>query len=162
MNVGVTTISDDSTALPTLSPINEPIFPDPDDAESPIVVLSFVQLKLVPTTPNELVNWTVSDVVPEQIIWSIDESTDGVGFTISVNTTESPTQLTPPFSKEGITVIVATIGVFVVFVAVKDKISPFPALDKPIVVSSFSHVKVVPAVKLEKKTSAVWELLQTT
>ena len=162
MNVGVTTISDDSTALPTLSPINEPIFPDPDDAESPIVVLSFVQLKLVPTTPNELVNCTVSDVVPEQIIWSIDESTDGVGFTVSVKDTVSPSQLTPPFSKEGITAIVATIGEFVVFVAVKDKMSPFPVLVKPIAALLFSHVKVVPAVKLEKRTSAVWELLQTT
>jgi hypothetical protein len=52
---------------------------------------------------------------------------------------EGPVQLTDPFVKVGVTVIVAVTGVVPLFVAVKDAILPLPLAAKPMLVLSFVH-----------------------
>ena len=50
-----------------------------------------------------------------------------------------PELLIPPFSKVGVTSMVATIVLVVLFIAVNDGISPIPLAAKPIAVLSFVH-----------------------
>ena len=59
------------------------------------------------------------------------------------------------------TVIVAVIGAFVVFVAVNPGISPLPPAPKPIVVLVFVHTKLPPAGILIKFVAGTAVLLQT-
>ena len=61
----------------------------------------------------------------------------GVGSTVMVNSLDSPSHEVSPFSNVGITVIVATTGVFPLFTTVKDGISPFPLAAKPMEVVLF-------------------------
>ena len=50
-----------------------------------------------------------------------------------------PVLLVPPFSKVGVTSIVATNVVVVLFIATKDGISPVPLAAKPIAMLSLVH-----------------------
>jgi hypothetical protein len=61
----------------------------------------------------------------------------------------------------GVTVIVADIGVFPVFVAVNDEMFPEPLPPKPIAVLEFVHVNVPPAGVLIKFVDETVPLLQT-
>jgi hypothetical protein len=75
----------------------------------------------------------------------------GAGLTAIVYGAGVPVH--PPI--EGVTVIVADIGVFVEFVAVKAGVFPVPFAAKPIAVFEFAHEKVAPAgllIKLEVET----------
>ena len=65
------------------------------------------------------------------------EFTVGVGFTAIVKFFEVPLQVSPPFVKDGVTVIKLEIGEFVEFVAVNAAIFPVPFAPKPVVVFVF-------------------------
>ena len=62
-----------------------------------------------------------------------------------VNVIGVPWQVTPPFVKFGVTVIVPNIAAVVVFVAVKDGKLPVPLAPKPIAVLLFVQLNVTPA-----------------
>ena len=68
-----------------------------------------------------------------------------------------PVLLVPPFSKVGVTSMVATSVLVVLFVAVNDRISPLPLAAKPISVLSLVHAYVVvpPVFKVEKLISLI-------
>ena len=68
---------------------------------------------------------------------SVITETVGVGFTEMVKSSGVPEQITPPFSKLGVTVMVAVTGAFVVLVAWKEVICPLPVAPSPIVVFVF-------------------------
>ena len=69
------------------------------------------------------------------------------GLTVIVNVFAGPSHVTEPFSKCGVTTIVATIGAVPAFIAVNDAISPVPPAASPIDGSSFVQVYVtVPTV----------------
>ena len=69
--------------------------------------------------------------------------TCAVGFTVIVKVTDGPEQVTPPFVKVGVTVIVATCGVVPLFTAVNELIHPpaAPLAASPILVLSLVHVQ---------------------
>ena len=56
----------------------------------------------------------------------------GEGLTVTVNVCAVPVQVTPAFVYDGVTVIVATWAILVVFKVVKDAISPVPFAAIPI------------------------------
>jgi len=60
--------------------------------------------------------------------------TVGVGFTVIVNVTGVPVQVSPPLLKLGVIVIVAVTGAVPVFVAVKAPILPVPLAPSPMLV----------------------------
>ena len=68
-----------------------------------------------------------------------------------------PVLLVPPFSKVGVTSMVAISALVVLFVAVNDRISPTPLAAKPIAVLSLVHSYVVapPVFKVEKLISLI-------
>lgn len=78
-------------------------------------------------------------VAPLQTITLEGAVTIGVGFTVIVNVFEDPIQVTPLIVLVGVTVIVAVIGAFEEFVAVKTGILPIPVAGRPIAVLSFAH-----------------------
>jgi len=112
---GVTVIMAIIGVKPLFTVVNEAIFPLPLPAK-PIVGLSFVQSKVVP------VRLPVKDSVPFasplHFIRLVIEFTVGVGFTVMVNVLDEPAQL----FTDGVTEIVAIIGVNPVFMAVKEGI----------------------------------------
>ncbi len=64
-----------------------------------------------------------------QSTWLAGWFTCPAGFTVMVNVFEVPAQLTEPKVKVGVTVMVATCGMVVVFVAVNEAMLPvFPAI----------------------------------
>ena len=58
------------------------------------------------------------------------------GLIVIVNVLAGPIQFVPPFAKVGVTVIVAVIGLVVLFIGVKIGIFPVPEVAKPIPVVS--------------------------
>jgi hypothetical protein len=66
--------------------------------------------------------------------WSVTEP--AAGLTVIVKLIGSPTQLTPPLVKVGVTVIVPVMGVAEALIAVKDAIFPVPDEGKPKLVKS--------------------------
>ena len=75
-----------------------------------------------------------------QITWLVGCSTSAVGLTVIVKVFAGPSQVTDPFSKYGVTTIVAVTGAVPGLVAVNDAISPVPLAASPIDVSSFVQV----------------------
>lgn len=75
--------------------------------------------------------------------------TDGIGFTVIVNVVTGPVQ---PF-EVAVTLIVATTGALVVFVAVKDGIVPDPLVPNPIF-ELLVQLNVAPAGVLAKFIAA--------
>lgn len=80
-----------------------------------------------------------------------------------VKLTDAPVQITPPLLKVGVTVMVATIGNGVAFLATKDGMLPVPLLFNPIFGLSLVHVYNVPATdpvnttgKVELPSHTVW------
>ena len=95
--------------LPPAKPVTVP----PDG----VVVIDAVQVKVVPVVADVIVYPTA---VLSQISFVAALLTVGVGLTVMVKDWAVPVQLTEPFVKVGVTVIVATTGAVPVLVAVKD------------------------------------------
>jgi hypothetical protein len=66
-------------------------------------------------------------------------TTCAVGLTVIVKVSAGPTQLTEPFVKVGVTVIVALIGEVPVLVAVNELMLPVPFAPRPMAVLLFDH-----------------------
>jgi hypothetical protein len=75
---------------------------------------------------------------PEQIVAPLTVTT-GFGFTVMVNVIGVPLQ---PLAT-GVTVIVATMGAFVLFVGLKDAIFPVPLSGKPMLLLLFVQLYIV-------------------
>ena len=73
-----------------------------------------------------------------------------------------PVQIRPALVNIGVTVMVATIGRFPVFIAINEGIESTPLDDKPIAVLLFVHEYVVPTVVGAKFIVAIASPLQTT
>lgn len=112
------------------------IFPDPL-AAMPVaaVVLSLVQLKVVPVTfPLRL----MGVIAPEQTVCvAMDAVAVGVGFTVTLNVTGVPVQ---PFA-EGVTVKVTTAGALVVLTS-EPLIAPEPLAAIPVTAVVLLRVQV--------------------
>jgi predicted lysophospholipase L1 biosynthesis ABC-type transport system permease subunit len=83
--------------------------------------------------------------------------TVGVGFTVIEYELGVPAQ---PLTVNGVTVIVARIGAFVVFVAVNATIFPVPFAANPMLILSFVQVNVALVVALVKIAVGTNALLQ--
>ena len=116
------------------------IFPVPL-AANPIAVLLFVHAKEDPIIG--LTNESPGSVFPLQYTTGVVGTTSGpiigVGFTVIEKESETPTH---PLAV-GTILIVAVIGVFVVFEAVKLGIFPVPPVANPMAVFVFVHAKEV-------------------
>jgi hypothetical protein len=64
----------------------------------------------------------------------------GEGNTVILNVFASPGHVVPPLELNGVTVIVAVIGLLVLLTAVKQGIFPVPLAPNPILVLLFVHV----------------------
>jgi hypothetical protein len=156
--VGVTVIVPLIAVTPALVAVKLGILPVPDAAR-PILVLLLVQLKVVPATAPEKVIAVV--VAPLHNAWLATVFTVGVGFTVIVNVTGVPVQVTPPLLYVGVTVIVATTGVVPLFIAVKLAILPVPLAASPMEVLLLVQLYTVPAALPENTTAAVGAPLHT-
>ena len=160
-NIGVTVIVAITGFVPLFIAVKAGMFPVPEAAK-PIEVKSFVQLNIVVPFILAVENSTKDVSNPFETIWFPIEFTWPVGFTVISNVIGSPTLLSPPFSKLGVTTIVPEIGASVVFVAVIS-IFPVPAFERPISELSLVHVYViVPPVILVVNSSKTFSSLQTT
>jgi hypothetical protein len=99
-------------------------------AARPIVVLLFVHVYTVPGTGPAGVTAVVD--VPLHTVWFAIAFTDGVGFTVIVNDTDGPVQVTPPLVKLPVTVIVATTGAVPLLVATNAGVLVVPTPPRPI------------------------------
>lgn len=124
-------------ALVVFVAVNDGISPVPL-AASPIEMLSFVQLKLLPLTLP--VKFTVLVVALLHKTWLAGCTTFGVGLTVIVKLCTVPVH---PFA-DGEIVMVAVTGALVKLIAVNDGISPEPPAAKPIAVLLFVQLKPVP------------------
>ena len=88
-------------------------------AGNPIPGFELIQLNTVPTTVVE--KFTVAGK-PSHKIMSSGSATSGFGFTTMVNCCETPLQPKPLFVNDGVTVMVALIGVLVAMLLVATKI----------------------------------------
>jgi len=88
---GVTTMFATWGVLPALLTVNTPMFPLPLPAR-PMLVLSFIHVYPVAVP----VNVTAVVLAPLHTVWFPAAPTDGVGFTVMLNTWLLPVQLTPP------------------------------------------------------------------
>ena len=136
--VGITDIVATIGLVVLLIGVNTGIFPVPE-ALSPIPKVSFVHVYDVVPVVFEVVNGIAVDAAPAQNTTLFGWLTSPVGFTVIVIDIVGPVQLTPPFEKVGVTVIIELIGAVVVLVAVNIGTSPFPGLVKPIAVLLLVH-----------------------
>jgi hypothetical protein len=88
--------------------------------------------------------------------------TVGIGFTVMVKKEESPVHVDPEPVKEGVTVMMAVTGLFVVLVAVNETMSPEPPAASPIEVFVFVQLYAVPGTAPENCTRFVWTLWHKT
>ena len=114
------------------------ISPVPLDAK-PILGVSFTQAYVVVPEVLEVVRLISSESSALHNTWFSTSSSWLEGFTVIVNIWGSPWQETPSFSNVGVTMTVATTGVFPEFDTVSDSIFPFPEAAKPILGVSFTH-----------------------
>ena len=156
--VGVTVIVAVTGLLVLLVAVKAAILPVPD-AASPMLVLLFVQLNVVPATAP--VKFTAVVVAPLHNVWLATAFTVGVGFTVIVNVVGVPVQVTPLLVYVGVTVIVATTGALVGLVAVKDAILPVPDAARPMLVLLLVQLYTVFAPLPVKITAAVGAPLHT-
>ena len=136
--VGITVIVATIGLEVLLTGVKTGIFPDPE-ALRPIPKVSFVHVYDVVPIVFELVNGIAVDAAPAQNTTLFGWLTSPVGFTVIVIDIVGPAQITPPFEKVGVTVIIELIGLVVVLVAVNIGTSPFPGLVKPIAVLLLVH-----------------------
>ena len=131
---------------------NDVIFPEPVAAK-PIDASLLIQSYVV-ATPLKLITVVFA---PLQTSWFAGATTLGVGLTVMLNVFEGPGQEL----YDGVTVIFAVCGVDPLFVAGKFKMLPVPVAARPMLVLSFVHENIAPAVPL-KLTSVLLMPLQTT
>jgi hypothetical protein len=131
--VGVTVIVAVTGALVVFIPVKEAISPVPF-AASPIVVFEFVQVYVAPA--GTLVKFVAGTDAPLQYELFAGTVTVGVGLIVMVYVDGGPGQLAGA-ALVGVTVIVAVIGAVVVFVPVKELMSPVPLAGIPIAVLEF-------------------------
>ena len=93
--------------------------------------------------------------------WFDTAFTVGVGLTVIVNVVAVPVQVTPPFVKDGVTVMVAVTADAVAFVAVKEPILPVPMAASPIEVVLFVQLYTVPVTAPVKLIAVVDAPLHT-
>lgn len=141
VNTGVTVMLATTGALVMLVAVKLAILPVPD-AASPMLVLLLVQLYTVPAAVPLKVIAAVA--VPLQKPWLATWFTTGIGFTVMVNITGVPEQVTPPLVKVGVTVMVAVIGAPVLLVATK-LILPVPVAPSPMSILLLAQLYTVPA-----------------
>jgi len=130
---GVTVMVDVTGEIPVLTAVNPAMLPVPD-AASPMLVLEFVQEKVVPEVG--LVNAVAVTAVPLQTAKSDGTLTAGVGLTVMVYVEGIPAQLLAV----GVTETTALIGAVPVLTAVNAAIFPVPFAAKPI--AGFEQVHV--------------------
>lgn len=136
VNIGVTVIVATTGEFPEFVAVNEAIFPKPE-ATNPIDVVELVQLYVV-VPPELLVEKSTEGMVsPLHTVLFVTVLTCPTGLMVRVNVLEGPVQFVPPFEKVGVTVIVATIGLVVLFIGVKTGRFPVPEPFKPIPVVLF-------------------------
>jgi hypothetical protein len=151
VKVGVTVIVALIGEVPALVAVNVAMLPVPF-APRPMAVLLFDQAYVV-VPPVRLVAKLMAPLAPLlQSTILAGSVTCADGLTVIVNVSAGPTQLTDPFVKVGVTVIVALIGDVPEFVALNDAILPEPLATSPIAVLLFDHeYVVVPPVRLVAK-----------
>ena len=129
---GVTVIVAITGAFVVLVAINDAILPTPV-AANPIDGAVFTQMKPEPLTAP--VKFTEAVEAPLHNTWLDIASTPGVGLTVMLNVLDGPVQ---PFA-DGVTVIVAVTGAFVVLVAANEAMLPVPFAARPIDVALLVH-----------------------
>jgi hypothetical protein len=153
-------------AVVVLVAMKEAILPAPFAAK-PIDGVLLDQLNttlLPPLPPLGLVNVIGADGEPLHKTWLATALAVAVGLTVMVNVLDVPTQLTPPFIKVGVTVMVATTGAVVVLVAINVGMLPTPFAARPIdgVLFVQLNATVPPVAGLLNVIAAVDEPLQST
>ena len=163
VKVGVTVIVAVTGDVPALVAVKEAMLPVPLAAR-PIDIVLLVQSYVV--APPVLLVPKVTAIVGLllQTTWSAGSFTWADGLTVIVKVCAVPEQLTPPFVKVGVTVMVAVTGDVPVLIALNDAIFPVPFAARPIVVLLFVHAYVVvpPVLFVEKVTAVVGLPLHTT
>ena len=154
MAVGVMVIVATALEVAELEAVKAEMSPEPL-APSPIEVLLFVQLNVVPLTTLE--KFTVLVEAPLQIFWLPGVLTVGVGLTVIVKDVELPVQP----SADGVMVIFATELLVPELVAVKEAILPAPLVPSPIDALLFIQLNVTPVGVPEKLTALVDAPLQS-
>ena len=126
-----------NTVVPGLVAVKLGMLPLPLPPK-PIAVLLFDQLYVVPVTaPLKLTRLLEA---PEQSVWFDGAFTVGVGFTVIVKFCGVPAQVAPALVYDGVTVMVAVIGVVPALVTVKLGMLPLPLAPKPIAVFVFDQL----------------------
>jgi hypothetical protein len=152
---GVTVIVPVIGVDPGLVAVNAGTFPLPL-APSPMAVLLFVHINVVPGVED--VKFVAGTVAPIHTTILAGTITFGAGLTVMVYVDEVPVQ---PLI-EGVTVMVAMMGVAPGLVAVNEGTFPFPLAPSPIAVLLFVHENVAPGVVLVKLVAGTVAPLQTT
>src|SRR5512135_2280869 len=159
---GVTVIVAVTGDVPGLSAVNAGMSPVPV-AASPIDGVSLVQVyvALPPVVAVVKVTACVSSLL--HTVWSAGWLTSAVGLTVMVKLFCGPSHVFPPFSKWGVTVIVAVTGDVPGLSAVNAGMSPVPVAASPIDGVSLVQVYVAlpPVVAVVKVTACVSSLLHT-
>lgn len=89
--------------------------------------------------------FTKVELVPEQMVWlGTLKLTCGAGFTVMVNVCTVPEQLTLLLPNTGVMLMVAVIGLAVLFTATNDGILPEPEAAKPIPAAELVQLYPVP------------------
>jgi len=135
---GITVIVAVSIEEPLFIALKVAMSPFPPTA-SPIEASLFVHAYVVPTTGAAKTTGVVA--APLHSVWPVTGDTVGVGFIVIVNVSGLPTQ---PLA-DGVTVTVAVTIEEPLFMALKEGMSPLPAVPRPIEGMSFVQLKDVPA-----------------
>ena len=136
--LGVTTTVAITGWSPLFTTLNEPISPLPDEAK-PILGVSFSQEYTVAPPEFSVLNTIAAVSSALHNIWLLISSIWPVGFTVIVNVSAGPVQLTPFSVNVGVTVIVATTGEVPSLTPAKEAIFPVPISPKPMDGVSFAH-----------------------
>ena len=136
LNTGVTVIVAVTALVVLFTAVNDGILPVPPAAK-PIDGVLLTQLKLIDPPVALVAKLTAVVLAPLHKVWLLTAFTLAVGLTVMVNVVDGPVQLTPPFVKVGVTVIVAVTGAVPLFTAVNAAIFPVPLAARPIVVFEF-------------------------
>ncbi len=142
VNIGVTVTVAITGVFPVLVAVKEGILPVPE-AANPMDVIELLQLYVV-VPPVLFVEKSTEEIVsPLHTEIFVTALTCANGLMVMVNVLEGPAQFVPPFEKVGVTVIVATIGLLVLFIGVKVGMFPVPEAFNPIPVVLFVQLYVV-------------------
>lgn len=141
LKVGLTVMVVVMEVVPVFVPVKVGIFPEPD-AGIPLVVLLFVQSKVVPATGLDKV--MAGLLAPLHRVIFVIGFTMVVGLTVMVKVLTGPTHP----AAVGVMLMVDVIGVVPGLVAVNDGIFPLPDVANPMAALLLVQVYVVPATLL--------------